>query len=209
MHTKTVSKTLALFALVLLVSGCAQPPQQEMDAAKSALSGAESAQAAKYAATEWDAAQQAMNAAQAEVDAQNAKFALFRSYGTAKELIAAATTQASQAREAAVAGKERARSEAQAAFDAAAAALDNAQTQLADLQQCPRQAKGFRNDLEVMSGNLTALTGTLGGVQAALQAEDFDGAKSQAETLRQQAETLGTDLATAKAKIGCGGRQTS
>ncbi len=197
------TRWLALAGLMVLAVGCAQPPQQEMDAAKAALAEAESAEADKYASAEWSTAQQAMNAAQAEVEAQNAKFALFRSYGTAKELIADATAKANQARDAGAAGKEKARNEAQAAADAARAAVENAQTLLASLEQCRRKPKGFAADLEALKGSVSALAEQVGGIDAAFSSEDFLGAKASADALRGQAETLATDIGNAKTKIGC------
>ena len=111
-----------LLVVARLAVGCAKPPQQEIDAAKAALTAAEQAEAPKYAAAEWDKAQQAMNAVNAELEAQQAKFALFRSYTKAKQLIADATNAANAAKEAGIAGKEKAKNEAQAAIDAVKAA---------------------------------------------------------------------------------------
>jgi len=106
---------LSLFAVILVLAvvavGCAKPPQQEIDAAQAALAGAQQAEAPRYAAESWDRAQQAMNAVNAELEAQNAKFALFRSYTKAKQLIADATNAANEAVQAGQAGKERAKNE--------------------------------------------------------------------------------------------------
>ena len=86
-----------LLVVAVLAVGCAKPPQQEIDGAKAALTAAEQAEAPKYAADAWDKAQQAMNAVNAELEAQNAKFALFRSYTKAKQLIAEAQNAANAA----------------------------------------------------------------------------------------------------------------
>ena len=109
MRNKKLVLGFAALMVVALTTGCAKPPQQEIDAAKAAVSASEA----------WDKAQQAMNAVNAEVEAQNQKFALFRSYTKAKELVAAATQAANEAKDAAIAGKEKAKNEAQAAIDAA------------------------------------------------------------------------------------------
>lgn len=74
MRNKKLVLGFAALMVVALTTGCAKPPQQEIDAAKAAVSAAEAAQAAKYASEAWDKAQQAMNAVNAEVEAQNQKF---------------------------------------------------------------------------------------------------------------------------------------
>src|SRR5512136_1199036 len=128
-------KSQVLVAMVLLVAavamvGCAKPPQQEIDASKAALTAAEQAEAPKYAAESWDKAQQAMNAVNAELEAQAAKFALFRSYTKTKQLVADATNLANAGKEAGIAGKEKAKNEAKAAIDAVKAAIEGAKTAL-------------------------------------------------------------------------------
>ena len=203
MRNKKFVLAFAALMVVALTTGCAKPPQQEIDAAKAAVSAAEAAQAAKYAPEAWDKAQQAMNAVNAEVEAQAQKFALFRSYTKAKELVAAATTAAGEAQAAAVAGKEKAKNDAQVAIDAAKAVVAEAVTALEDLGKCKRQPKDFKKDLEMMKGNLDGLAAQVTGIESAFAGEDFFGAKAQAESLKAQVDTLKTDMDGAKAKIKC------
>ena len=120
---------LAVTALTLAVAaGCAKPPQQEIDALKATMTAAEQAEAPKYAPDAWNAAQQAQNAVNAEIEAQANKFALFRSYTKTKEQITAANQQAAAAQDAAVAGKEAARNAANDALAAVRTSLDSATT---------------------------------------------------------------------------------
>ena len=95
-NTKLALLGVAVFAMTL-ATGCAKPPQVEIDAVKASLAGVEG-DASKYAAEGWNKAQQAVNAVNAEVEAQANKFALFRSYTKSKELIAAANQAFSTAR---------------------------------------------------------------------------------------------------------------
>ncbi len=202
--SKNISYRLAVVAVVaLLAAGCAKPPQVEIDATKAALTAAETAEAKTYATDAWNTAQQSLNAANAEVEAQNAKFALFRSYTKAKELLAKAKMDAEMAQREGVAGKEKARNEAQAAVDAVKASLTNAETLLTDLAACKRKPKGFAKDLEQLQGSLQGLKDVLPGIESAFAQEDFFGAKSQAQSLDQQVGTLVTDLTNAKTKINC------
>jgi len=203
MRRNTFVVGVLVLALAVLAVGCAKPPQQELDGAKAAMTSAEQAEAPKYAPDAWDKAQQAMNAVNAELEAQNAKFALFRSYTKTKQLIVDATNAANEAQTAAVAGKEKAMNEAQAAIDAVKGALDGAQAALSDLEKCRRKPKDLRKDLELMKGNLDGYASQLPDIEGAFAREDYFGAKAQAESLKGQVDAMTTELVEAKAKIRC------
>lgn len=202
MRKNTVVGLLVLVVVVLAV-GCAKPPQAELDAMKAALQAAEQAEAPKYAAADWDKAQQAVNAANAEVEAQNAKFALFRSYTRAKQLIDEATAAANAAKDAGVAGKQKAMNEAREAIDAAKASLTAAQEALAALEKCRRKPKDLRKDLEAQKGNLDGFATQVDQLENAFSQEDYFGAKAQAESLKGQIDNITSELANAKTKIKC------
>lgn len=202
MRKNTVVGLLVL-AVVVLAVGCAKPPQAELDAMKAALQAAEQAEAPKYAVADWDKAQQAVNAANAEVEAQNAKFALFRSYTKAKQLIADATAAANAAKDAGVAGKQKAMNEAREAIDAAKASLTAAQEALAALEKCRRKPKDLKKDLEAQKGNLDGFATQVSALEDAFSREDYFGAKAQAESLKGQIDNIASELANAKTKIKC------
>jgi hypothetical protein len=103
-----------VMSVALVAAGCAKPPQQEVDALKANIASAE-AEASKYASEAWTKTQDAMNQVNAELEAQNAKFALFRSYSKTKELVATANASVEEAKTAAIAGTEKAKADAQAA----------------------------------------------------------------------------------------------
>jgi len=200
---KNVVVGLMLVVVAVLAVGCAKPPQMEIDAVKAALAGAEQAEAPKYAAEAWDKAQQAMNLVNTELEAQQAKFALFRSYSKAKQLIADATNAANAAKEAGIAGKEKAKNEARVAIDAAKAAVDNATALLATLEKCRRKPKDMKKDLEMMKGNLDGFGAQMTELEGAFTREDFFGGKAQAESLKGQIDAMINDLNNAKTKIKC------
>lgn len=203
MRSKTILIGSVLLSCVLLVTGCAKPPQAELDALKASVAGAESAQAETYSATELAAARDAHAAAQAEIDAQAKKFALFRSYKKANELIADANTKAKAAQEAAVAGKAQAKADAEAAVAAAKAAVAALQTAITELEACRRKPKGFAEDLAQLKGRFDALNAQAAGLDSQLASEDYNGAKSTADSITSSAATLTTDIQGAKDKIGC------
>jgi hypothetical protein len=195
---------LGVAALTLTVAaGCAKPPQQEIDGMNAAITEAQNAEAPKYAAEAWNAAQQAKNAVNAEIEAQANKFALFRSYTKTKELIAAANQSASAAKDAGVAGKEAAKNAANDALAAAKASLDAASAAMTELNACKRKPKDFKKDMETMQATLDGYSAQVAGIESAIGSEDFFGARSQAESLKAQVDTLVSDMQGAKAKIHC------
>jgi chromosome segregation ATPase len=200
------NKNIALLGVAVLAltlaTGCAKPPQVEIDAVKASLSSVE-ADASKYASESWNKAQQAVNAVTAETEAQANKFALFRSYTKTKEQIAAANQAIAEAKDAAAAAKEAARNSANETLAAAKASLDAANTAMTTLAACRRQPKDFKKDMELMKGNYDGLAAQVAGIESAIASEDYLGAKAQAESLKASADTLVTDLTSAKEKIRC------
>ena len=198
---------LALLGIAVLTlsvaAGCAKPPQQEIDTLTAGMTAAEQAEAQKYAADAWSSAQQARNAVNAELEAQANKFALFRSYTKTKELIATANAAATSAKDAAVAGKEAAKTAANDALAAARASLDGATTAMAELNACKRKPKDFKKDMEAMQATLDGYSAQVAGIESAIASEDYFGARSQAESLKGQVDTLVADVQGAKAKINC------
>lgn len=198
MASQRFFKGLVLVAMVAALAGCAKAPDAELQAAQSALDAAKAAGAETYAPESLSRAEDTLAQAQAEIDAQNDKFALFRSYQRATELLAQAKTEAEQAQADAEAGKEQARREAQGALEQARTALDSA---TAALETAPR-GKGAGADIEAMRADLEALTQSLAEAEAAFAAEDYLNAKSKAEEVQQQAAAIEADIAQAKARTG-------
>jgi len=89
--------------LVLMV-GCAKPPQDAINAAMSAMDAAKPI-ASEYAASSLQAAEDAKAALDAELKAQQDKFALFRSYKKTDELVADLKAKSEKAAADGAAGK--------------------------------------------------------------------------------------------------------
>jgi TonB family protein len=92
--------------LALTLTGCASPPNADVDAAKAAVDRAATDRADRYAAESLKAAQDARAALDAELKAQEGKWV--KSYDRTKELAAAAKAAGDKAAADAVAGKEKA-----------------------------------------------------------------------------------------------------
>ncbi len=116
--------------LAITVTGCASPPNADVDAAKAALDRAATDRAGQYAAESLKAAQDARAALDAELKAQEGKW--FKSYDKTKELAVAAKAAGDKAAADAVASKEKA--DAVAAKKKADAAAAKAKAQMAPLR---------------------------------------------------------------------------
>jgi len=188
---------------VLTLVGCAKPPQAEIDAVAVAVENAKIADAGTYAPGELEAALEAQRTAMAEVEAQNARFALSRSYEKASTMLKEAGEAADSARTAAVSNRETAITEANQAVDSLNAQLADAQANLAALASCRKRPKGFAQDLELMQGRLEAFSGQLAAVEAEIDAERFLSAIDLATAAEPELAAVATDLATARTKLGC------
>ena len=105
MRVITRFRAIAL-GLAITVTGCASPPNADVDAATAALDRAATDRADQYAAESLKAAQDARAALDAELTAQEGKW--FKSYDKTKELAVAAKAAGDKAEADAVAGKEKA-----------------------------------------------------------------------------------------------------
>jgi TonB family protein len=116
--------------LAITVTGCASPPNADVDAAKAALDRAATDRAGQYAAESLKAAQDARAALDVELKAQEGKW--LKSYDKTKELAVAAKAAGDKAAADAVAGKEKA--DAVAAKEKADAAAARAKAKMAPLR---------------------------------------------------------------------------
>jgi hypothetical protein len=189
---------MALVATTMLVTACAKPPMDAKTAAEAALQQAKTAEAEKYAPDMWRAASDSLAAADAEIQAQASKFALFRKYDRASALIAAAQSAATKAAQDAVVNKEAAKNAANEALTMAAAMVDSAD---ALLMHAP-VGKDNRADVEMMKADLSGAKTNLDAVRTAITQEDYIGARSQAEAITAKATQIINDVHAAMEKMG-------
>lgn len=187
----------AILATAIFVTACAKPPTEEITAAQAAIDQAKAAQAEIYASNTFRAAADSLAAANAEIQAQASKFALFRKYDHTKALVAAAQTTAARAQAEAVTEKEHARGAADEALTMAVAAVDSAKTVLAKAPV----GKDNRADVERMKADLAGAETALEGVRTAIASEDFYGAKQKADDIRNQSMTIVNDVQAAMDKM--------
>jgi uncharacterized protein (DUF305 family) len=189
---------LALPLLVALMAGCSKAPVVEENNAVQAVSGAEQAQAAKYAPTEWRTVQDTLEAAKAEKAKQDSRFALFRSYGKAKALYEKVPELAASAKTKAEAELARVRQETQTLIAQARAELDSAGAMLSTAPV----GKDNKADIEMMKQDVAASQQTLTDAQGDFDRGNYDGAKAKAQTIIDKSKSIKTAVEAAIAKKG-------
>ncbi len=192
---------MRLFAAAVALSaliGCASKPEQEIAAAQQALEKARAAEAPAYAQAEFQKLEQSFQEAQAEIAAQDQKFALSRSYDAAKQTLVGIVGQADEVVKTAQANRETARAAAETALQDAQAALAAAQEALSKAPQ----GKDTRAELEAMAGDLKAAQDSLAQAQQALAAGKYLEATTALNALKAKADSVASEVAEAIARKG-------
>jgi hypothetical protein len=200
---RRVVPVVVLILAPLFAAGCAKPPQEAIDQTRTSFEAARESDAGQWAEAEWEAAQTAMAAVDAELEKQSAKMSITRSFKDTERLLGEASAKVEAAATTATANREEARRSAQADLDATRQALASARTLTEELGACPRKPKGFAADMELMTGSLSSLEQDLAGVESTMESEDYRGVSTDALALKAQIDTLITDMQAAKTKIGC------
>ncbi len=180
-------RAISLFVAVAVLAGCDDPPTAELDAAKQALDAARAADAERFAASEYSAAQRAYSEAETTTQTEDERFFFFKNFEQARAQIADAKSKATQAESAAHAEKERQHAAAEAVIAAAQDAITAAYT---SLEEAP-SGKGTEADIEALQAELSAAEADIDAAKAALDSENF----SNAESLAGNADLKATEVA--------------
>lgn len=183
----------ALVLGLIFVIGCAKPPATAIEAARQALENAKAAQAAEYAPRSLANADNAKTTLDAELKAQEGKFALFRSYKKATEMATAAKTAAEQAVTDANAAKEQARKESEALIAQAKTAIEEAKTMLAS---APR-GKGSQMDIKALEADIAATETSLAEVEATYARGEYLRCKAKAQATLQSVNNIKSTITAA------------
>jgi len=194
----TMNRRLSIISVVALVAvaavACGKVPQEDVDAAKADMDKARQVQAETWAPTEFQAADQAMTAADAEIQDQNGKW--MKNFDKAKELLAKAREEAAKAATAAAANKEQAKKDAEASIAAADTALQTAE---GNLKVAP-VGKDSKADLALYKSDLETLRGTLEQAKQGFASEDYKKALESANSVKEKATSIADKLEEAKKK---------
>lgn len=182
MGVKTIRKhgisVLMISGLVTLVSACAEAPTAAVDAARARVE-AVAAEGQAYAPQAYAAARAAVGRLDAELQAQNDRFALTRSYDRVTQLAAEVERAADTVGAAVEAEKERLQTETRGLVADAEAALDDVRPAIDELGD--EDAAGLRADVEGVESALAAVESDL---QAGEYADAHQGAQSAQSAAR-------------------------
>lgn len=193
MKMRAILSLMLVGLMMTLIVGCAKAPQEKIDAAKAAVDAAIAAGADKYVADKMQAAQDSLNAALAEIEGQNSKFALGRNYGNAARLLDAVKSLADEATGEVAARKEEVKNEANALWTTSQTALKEAQTLL---KKAPRGKEG-KAALEAIQQELTALETSLNEVPNLMAGEDFITARDKMSAAMEKINSIKEELQNA------------
>ena len=197
MARKKLLLASGLIAVAVLFSACAKPPEVEIKDATAAVEEIRtSVQADKWAPTEYAALKSSLDAAQAEVDTQNQKFALMRNYDKAKQMYTDVKAQADKVRTQAIANKEAAKQEANTRLQEASAAIAAAREALT---KAPK-TKDTRADIQLFTSDIDGLDASISEVNTMISSEDYKGAAAKAAAITQSANDIAMKLNEAAEK---------
>ncbi|MBU0507589.1 DUF4398 domain-containing protein [bacterium] len=193
-----ISRILVVLAVAatLLFIGCAKPPEMEITAASTAMQTLREAEAELYIPQDYKMAMDTLNAANAAKTEADGKFALFRSYKTAKNLYVSAETLAKSATEKARAEKERVRMAVMAMLEQATVRLGEADTALAKAPV----GKGNKAEIELIKTELAAVRTALDDAKRDTDTGKYLVAQSKLKSVMDRTARVQQELATATAK---------
>lgn len=191
MRKRIALSLVAAVALLGLVAGCAKAPDPaQIDAVKAAVQAAKAAEADRYVPAIYNAANDSLNAALAEIEKQNAKFALFRKYGVATHLLQVAEEKAKEAVQAVEGKKEEVKNEATSLIQQGTDAVTQAKKLFA---KAPRGKEG-RQALVLIKSDISTVENTLAEAKAAMDKGDYLTARDKAKAVLDKANSLISEL---------------
>jgi hypothetical protein len=196
---KLHKQVLPVLCTLVLVTGCAQPPTDQINAAEQAVKDAEQSGAATYVANDYAKIEGLMGALKKEIADQDAKFALLRDYGKAEQLAATTKAEAERVKADAVKKMEEAKAAAMQAYQAA---QDTVKVTLELVAKAP--AGKDRAALESIKTDAEALKASLNEVQMLIDKSDYLGAQTKAKAIQEKGQAVSREIETALAKIGKG-----
>lgn len=188
MRKLTMFWMMGLF-LAFILTSCAKPPTQEMDAAKAAVEACKAEGADIYAKEEFKKLSDDLQAALDQVTAKK--------YKEAKQALIKIKADADALKATIPARKEQVKNEAIAAQQEARAALDQAK---ALLEKAPR-GKGTKADIEAFTADLKGLEDSFPEIQAAIDNGDYFGAKDKAVAIKDKANSIAQQIQQAIEKV--------
>lgn len=178
-----------VLSLALAFVSCAQPPEEELKAAQTALDSAKRAEADVYAPDAYRSAESTLKDARAKVEQKD--------YEVAKTAAIRAKEQADQAKSLGETNKQNTRNEAQTLINRLSTGLTDSRTAL---NNAPR-GKGADSDLDQLSSDLGQAEASLSSARNSLVASKFKDALNQAKTAEVELSQVQGAVQTAMRRV--------
>ena len=188
-----VSSIMVALVFVAVITGCSKSPTTEYDAGKATIEQARLAEADVYASNLLTEATDSLNAAQVEIQKQDGKFSMLRSYDKAKATIVAAQQIAEKASVQAEAEKERIRVADSTFIDEINALMVETGKVIATAPK----GKGSRVDLKVMKADLDAAKGALTAASQDFQNGSYMTANNKLSAIKTQVTDMKSQIEAA------------
>jgi hypothetical protein len=188
MSIKHVFTIVLALAITMLLVGCGEVPQAEIDEAKAALDAAKNAEADKYVPDLYNAAKRTLDNAMAMIEEE--KSAMFSNYDDAAAELQKAKDAAGQAAEAVPAKKEEVKAE-----------VENLLAQIPEVvaetkmkwKKAPR-GKGTHEPLQLIKKDIEATEAMVGDVNTTLEQGDLLLARQKAQDIINKLRSIQAEL---------------
>lgn len=180
---------VGLLAALLLISGCAQPPEEQLAAAQKAVDAAKAAGATDYAKDDFVKLEQQLALAKEEFAEQDKTLSIFRSYTEADMMLVKLVETGKQ-----VAGKAAQHKEA--AKTAVLALEKEAQLALALAKDLMEKAPIGKKQaaLETITQDIAGLESSFSAVHQLIEMGDYFGAEVQATAVKEKGAAVSGEI---------------
>lgn len=181
---------LMVMAATVLFTSCAKLPQAEIDAAKTSLEQAKTAQADIYLVDEFFALQDSLNAVIVSAEAQKSK--MLPSYNEVKEKLEAITTQSAELVTKTETRKEEIKGElATAQLEISSMLQENNQL----LDAAPKGKEG-KEALDAIRADIEGINTSVSDVPALIENGELLNAQTKVKAAQEKAAAINTELKT-------------
>lgn len=180
---------VGLLAALLLISGCAQPPAEQLAAAQKAVDTAKAAGATDYAKDDFVKLEQQLALAKEELAEQDKTLSIFRSYTEADMMLVKLVETGKQVEGKAAQHKEAAKTAVLALEKEAQLALAKAK----DLMEKAPTGKE-RAALETITQDIAGLESSFSAVHQLIEMGDYFGAEVQATAVKEKGAAVSGEI---------------
>jgi hypothetical protein len=198
---KAIKFLLVSLAAATLLSACAEPPDAEVAAAKSALDAVMAEGAEQYTPDQLQSINRKIDEAMAEIKTQDSYF--FSNYSLAKFTLAQVVEDCTALKGKVAQRKDELKTAANTALSEAQAVVVEAKA----LLEVAPQGKGSLADIEAMKGDVVGLETELASVPQQIEAGEYIAATEKAHAVNAKAMTISSDIRTAQEKVAAVGKK--